>query len=127
METSIFLAKVLGLFGAISTAAIILRYKKNMALEKAAVSDPALAALAGYAILILGILITVSHPVWVWDWPVVITIVGWLTVLKGAGRIFFPDAVRNMIERKQSDMRFMLGEFAVFALSLYLLYHGFVA
>jgi len=33
METSIFLAKVIGLFGAISTLAIIFRYKTHLEME----------------------------------------------------------------------------------------------
>jgi hypothetical protein len=126
MEISIFLAKVIGLVCVISAAAVISRYRKNMAIEKDAVANLALAMLAGYAILILGVLIVVSHNVWVWDWRVVITIFGWLILLKGVGRLFFPDAVKNMIEKKQHDLRFMIGEFAVLAIGLYLLYYGFI-
>jgi hypothetical protein len=126
METSIFLARVIGLISVISATAVIVRYKKNLALEKDAVANPGMAALAGYAILILGVLLVVSHSVWTPDWRLVITILGWLVLLKGVGRIFFPEAVKNLIEKKQNDRRFILGEAVMILVGLYLLYYGFI-
>jgi hypothetical protein len=126
METSIFLAKVIGLISVISATAVLVRYKRNLALEKDAVANPGVAALAGYAILILGVLLVVSHSVWTLDWRLVITILGWLVLLKGVGRIFFPEAVKNLIEKKQNDRRFMIGEAVMTLVGLYLLYYGFI-
>lgn len=126
METSIFLAKVIGLISVISATAVLVRYKKNLAFEKDAVANPGVAALAGYAILILGVLLVVSHSVWILDWRLVITILSWLVLLKGVGRIFFPEAVKNLIEKKQKDRRFMLGEAVMILVGLYLLYYGFI-
>jgi threonine/homoserine/homoserine lactone efflux protein len=127
METSIFLAKVIGLVSVISTVAILLRYKQSLALEQAAARIPGMTYLSGFVFLLLGVLLVVSHSVWVWDWPIVITIIGWLVLLKGMGRIFFPDAVGRMIERKQKNQKFILGEVAVFLVGLYLLYYSFLA
>ncbi|HEY4512314.1 MAG TPA: hypothetical protein VJH63_01485 [Candidatus Paceibacterota bacterium] len=126
MEISIFLAKVIGLVSLISAGAVLVRYRKNLSIEKEAVSNPALAALAGYAILILGTLLVVSHSVWTLDWRIVITILGWLVFLKGIGRIFFPEAVIRMIERKQKNYWFILGEIVMLLVSIYLLYYGFI-
>lgn len=126
METSIFLARVIGLISVISATSVLVHYKKSLALEKDAVANPGVAALAGYAILILGVLLVVSHSVWTLDWRLVITILGWLVLLKGIGRIFFPEAVKNLIEKKQNDRRFMLGEVVVIFVGLYLLYYGFI-
>lgn len=61
------------------------------------------------------------------DWRLVITIMGWLVLLKGAGRILFPWAVRRLIEKKRGDRRFLLGEVVVLLVGLYLLYYGFTA
>ena len=83
METSIFLAKVIGLVSVISTAAVLIRYKESLALEDEAVKSPGIIYLSGFAILMLGVLLVVSHSVWTFDWRLVITIVGWLVFLKG--------------------------------------------
>ncbi len=127
MEISIFLAKVMGLFCLLSTTAIITQYKKSMSIEKEFVSNAGFAMFAGYCILIVGILLIVSHSVWVWDWRLVVTIMSWLIFLKGLGRVFFSNGVRQIIEKKQKDHRFILGEIAVWLIGIYLLYHGFLA
>jgi hypothetical protein len=126
METSIFLAKVLGLFGAISTLAIISRYKMHLKMEEDAAKSPSMIYLSGYLFLGLGILITVSHQVWTADWRTNITILGWLILLKGLMRILFPDTIKKLIEKKKSDQRFILAEIIAFLISIYLIYQGFI-
>ena len=125
METSIFLARVIGLIGIISTLAIIFNYKKSLAFDAEAIKNPLLSYLSGFLFLILGVLLVVSHSVWVFDWRLIITLLGWIILLKGVGRIFFPLAVRRLIEKKKNNRIFFLGEIVVLLLSLYLLYRGF--
>jgi hypothetical protein len=50
-----------------------------------------------------------------------------LVLLKGIGRIFFPDSVGNLIAKKKDNRWFILGEFVVLFVGLYLLYYGFLA
>lgn len=127
METSIFLAQILGLFGVISTLAIIIRYKKYLEMEKFAAQNPAITYSSGFFILLMGILVTVSHQVWTPDWRVVITIIGWLILIKGLLRLLFPDKIEKLIKKKQTDRRFLLSEIVTFFISLYLMYQGFIA
>ena len=126
MDTSIFLAKVIGLVSVISTTAVLIHYKKSLALEEEAMKNPAATYLSGFAILILGVLLVVSHSVWTSDWRVVITIMGWLVLLKGVGRIFFPNAVMRLISKKRDNRKFIIGEVVVLLVGLYLLYYGFL-
>ncbi|MBX4195682.1 hypothetical protein KW796_01850 [Candidatus Parcubacteria bacterium] len=126
METSIFIAKIMGLFGAISTLAIMLSYRKHTLRElEMAESVPSVVA-SGYFILMLGVLLVVSHNIWVKDWRVVVTILSWSTLAKGVLRIAFPDWVRKLVERKQQNAKFIFAELAVFLISLYLLYYGYI-
>lgn len=126
MEISIFLAKVIGLFGAISTLAIIANYKKYVEIENDAIKSPLIAYLSGFVILGIGVLLVVSHQVWSLDWRVIITLTGWLILMKGILRIFFPETVKKLIEKKRKDSRFLFAEVAVLLVSLYLLYQGFI-
>jgi len=127
METSIFLAKVIGLVSVISTSAILIRYKTFLKLEEEAVKNPILVHLSGFFILIIGVLLVVSHQVWTQDWRLVITIIGWLIFLKGSIRIFFPETVTRLIEKKRNNHWFLLAEGAVFLIGLYPVYQGFFA
>lgn len=126
MDTSIFLARVIGLVSVVSTTASLLRYRESVALEVEASRSPALVQLSGFAFLVLGALLVVSHSVWTPDWRLVITIVGWLVLLKGAGRMLVPGAVSRLIEKKREEWRFVLGEAAVLLVGLYLLYKGYL-
>ena len=110
----------------ISTMAVLVRYKEHLALEEETVKNPVLVYLSGFAFLALGVLLVVSHSVWALDWRIVITILGWLVLLKGVGRIFFPGAVGRLIKKKRGNRWFILGEVIVFLIGLYLLYYGFI-
>ena len=125
METSIFLAKVIGLFGTISILAVLVRYRETLKLGQEAAQSRLWIYTSGFFILILGILLVTSHNMWVWDWRLVITILGWTILLKGILRIFFPDAVKRLIEKKTKNGRFWIAEAAAFLIGLYLIYKGF--
>ncbi len=55
--------------------------------------------MAGTTALVLGLLIVAYHNVWEWRWPVIITVMGWLALLKGAVRIIAPKLVAARAER----------------------------
>ena len=126
METSIFLARVIGIVGAISAIAVMLNYKKSLVFDEEAAKSGLLIYLSGFFLLILGALLVISHSVWVSDWRVVITIFGWIVLLKGVGRIFFPNHVKRLILKKKKNRAFILGEIVVLLMSFYLLYYGFI-
>jgi hypothetical protein len=125
MLISLFLAKVIGLFGAISTIAILSRYNFHLDIEEDSAKSPTLIVLSGFFFLLSGITLTVAHPVWVFDWRLIITILGWLVLLKGAMRIFAPDIVKKMIGKKKTKKGFIAGEVISLLISLYLIYKGF--
>ncbi len=126
LETSIFLAKVIGLVSFINTLAIFIKYKKAVSFENELAKSPASIYASGFIFILIGILIVVGHPVFELSWRFVITLMGWIVLIKGIGRVLFPEAVSRMIEKKQKNSWFIMGEVIVFLAGLYLLYYGFV-
>lgn len=57
--------------------------------------DKTITISTGYITFLLGLATVVSHNVWVADWPVVITILGWVTLFKGIEKIGFPERVNK--------------------------------
>jgi hypothetical protein len=57
--------------------------------------DRTVTVATGYITMLLGLATVVAHNVWVWDWPVVITILGWGTLLKGIEKVGFPDRINK--------------------------------
>lgn len=121
MEITIILARFWGglfmLLGALSIGAKFLKRVINYT------EDKTVTVSTGYITMLLGLITVVLHNVWVWDWPVVITILGWVTLIKGIEKIGFPDRVNKkaQIFKNQSVIWgvviFLIGVF-IFTLSL---------
>jgi len=90
MENSIFLAKVLGLYLTIFGLLVLLRRAQVQAIVAEFLDNPPAVFLGGIIGLILGIILVVSHNIWVADWRVLITILSWIILVKGTYYLFFP-------------------------------------
>jgi hypothetical protein len=55
------------------------------------INNRAILFLAGLITFPAGLAIVLTHNVWVADWPVIITIIGWLTAISGAFRLVAPE------------------------------------
>ena len=80
----------------------------------------------GCICIILGFLIVDNHNIWVKDWKVVVTIVGWATLAKGVLLIAFPNTVmsigKNFYKNNSQALSYL-----VLALGAVLAYYSFVA
>ena len=96
MDTSFFLAKLIGpIFLIIGIGLLLNRDRYRAVVEEVMASHTLLYAFGALAIT-GGIAIILTHNVWVWDWPVIITIVGWLMVVRGTLRIIMPRQVEYL-------------------------------
>lgn len=50
---------------------------------------------AGLMAFVAGLAIVRAHNVWTWRWPVLITLLGWLFMAGGLGRMFLTEAARR--------------------------------
>ncbi len=83
MDVSIFLAKVIGLYFVIVSLLLLLNPERfRLFSEKFLENEIQIFSTALFT-LILGILMVVSHNVWVYDWRVFVTVIGWITLIKG--------------------------------------------
>jgi hypothetical protein len=96
METSKFLAKVIGLYLMISGLWLVVQRSGLEGILQDFTQSPALVAFAGRVALLIGLLLVASHNRWRADWTVLITVVGWLVVLSGLVSLFLPDTVAQM-------------------------------
>lgn len=91
MEITIFLARFWGslfmILGGLSVGAKFL----GRIIEYT--EDKTITISTGYITFLLGLATVVAHNVWVADWPVAVTILGWVTLFKGIEKIGFPERV----------------------------------
>lgn len=90
MEISIFLAKVIGLCFILFAISMFIAKSYYFSVMKNLANDPAIPILAGSINLIIGVLLVVIHNVWQMNWTVLITLIGWLTLIRGFILLTFP-------------------------------------
>jgi hypothetical protein len=96
VTTSIFLAKLIGPFFLIVAAALLLNARAFRGIADEFMRSPALVFLTGLMILPVGLAIALTHNVWAADWRVLITILGWLTIVSAALRLLAPQRAIEM-------------------------------
>jgi hypothetical protein len=95
VTTSIFLAKLIGPFALVVGLGILINRTTMRAVADEFIRNRALIFLAGLITMPAGLAIVLTHNVWVADWPVLITVLGWLATITGAFRLIAPqDAIR---------------------------------
>jgi hypothetical protein len=91
VATSIFLAKLIGPLALALGLGVLFNRDAVRAVLDEFIRNRAILFLAGLITFPAGLAIVLTHNVWVADWPVIITIVGWLTAFSGAIRIVAPE------------------------------------
>src|SRR6187399_1348576 len=91
MATSIFLAKLIGPVCLVIGIALLINGAAFRTLAGEFLNNPALMFLSGVITLPAGLAVVLTHNVWVADWRVLITIIGWLTAISGAFRLVAPE------------------------------------
>ena len=122
-----FLAKVIGIVFIVLSLGIFKNQRLFLSLVKKFLENSVLMFMTGFWDLLLGLLIVVSHNVWVKDWPVIITIFGWIIVIRGILRIIFPEYVLKAFRFIQEYFHWILRVVSVilFCLGVYLTFFGF--
>ena len=127
MDASIFLAQALGLYFLIVGFALISNGDQLKGLVSKILEDDALLFVTGFIALILGVLMVISHNLWVMDWRIVITLVAWLMFIKGVVRVVFPKKAVNISKKWiKSNTAYYTTSVIVLLLGFFLGYHGFL-
>lgn len=123
-DVSLFLAKIVGIYMLVIALAILVnkdRYKKLAKKHEFSTIELHIMGTLG---LVGGLLIVLTHNVWS-GWPIIITIFGWLALVKGALTLILPE----MIVKFSKDMGFenalALYGFAGLMFGAFFIYIGF--
>jgi uncharacterized membrane protein len=93
MTESIFIAKLLGPIFLLVGIALPLRPALFRTIVEDFLSSPALIYMAGFFGLLGGIALVLTHNLWVLDWRLIITLIGWITIARALVAIFAPQWV----------------------------------
>jgi len=126
MENSVFLAKLLGPYCIIVAVGILFNLKTYQKVMEDFCKNSALIYLGGVIALLFGLLVVLFHNVWVANWAVIITIFGWLGIIKGAWLIILPNTVAKLTEVYQKKVALLVVHlFIVVAIGIFLTIKGY--
>jgi hypothetical protein len=126
METSIFLAQLIGPVALVGAIALFLNSAAYKAMAHDFLRSPALIYLSGLLTMTAGLAIVLNHNVWGVNWRVIITIFGWAATIGSAVRIAFPDTVRTIGEAMLGKPMVMtVGGIVWLALGAVLCFYGY--
>ncbi|MDD5014241.1 MAG: hypothetical protein PHW73_03940 [Atribacterota bacterium] len=125
MNISNYLAELWGITIVVVSLALLIKPKR---LERlfVEVENEATMFFWGIVSLVIGIAMVLLHNVWVPNWRVVITILGWLTLIKGVDVLFLPDHMRKRWPKMGNQQWQLILVFLLF-IGLVLTYLGFTA
>jgi uncharacterized membrane protein len=99
MSNSVFLARLIGpVLIAVAIGVFVNRQSYRMLAEEF-LKSRALIYLSGILTMTAGLAVVITHNRWAADWPVIITILGWLAVFGGAVRIVCPQGTEKIGRR----------------------------
>jgi hypothetical protein len=127
MANSIFLAQLIGPVALVAAIGLFVNRTSYVAMAREFLRSPALIYLSGLLTMTAGIAIVLYHNVWVADWRVLITLLGWAGTIGGAARIALPAQVKSVGEAMLSKpMALVIGGAAWLALGGVLCFFGYL-
>jgi uncharacterized membrane protein len=93
MQTSIFIAKLLGPVFLVAGLAILFNPKEFRAMLKEFIKSRVQIYMAGMLGLLGGLALVLTHNVWAFDWRLIITLIGWVAIIRALVTIFQPQWV----------------------------------
>jgi hypothetical protein len=82
--------------------------------------------ITGLVTFVMGMVIVALHNVWSADWRVIVTLLGWLTVIKGAVILLFPSSMLLLYRRFLSDRLLTYSGIYAVVLGALLLFLGLI-
>ena len=107
MGVSIFIARILGPYCLIVALGGLLNLKAYQRVIDGFITNAAMVYIGGVLALLFGLLILQYHHIWTLNWRVIITIMGWMGIIKGMYLILFPSSLTKVAKFYQKSPIFL--------------------
>jgi len=91
MTASFFLARLLGPMLVVVGIGLLLKPQRFRAILQEFIGGVTWLYWAGFVGLLAGLALVLTHNVWTADWRVIITLIGWVTLIRALVTIFQPE------------------------------------
>lgn len=123
---TIFLAKLFGLVFLFLGSSLFIKPEDYQKTAKDISKSNAIMTLISIMPLVAGVSLIISHNIWIKNWPVIITAIGWLIFFCGIIRLFFHKKLMAYIGKQGANKSFFVSVgILFFLLGIYLASKGF--
>jgi hypothetical protein len=126
MSTSIVIAQVLGIGFTVLGLSMLFNKNWTAAVVDEIIKSKAMQWIGGLIALSMGAVIVVLNNQWTSGLPLYVTILGWLTLAKGAAILIFPNMSISYYKKMNRGNIFMWGGLFVLVLAVVFLYYGYM-
>lgn len=126
MNISFAIVQFLGIIFAVIGLSVLVDRKNISGTLGEMVRNQGTLWIIGFITLIIGAVILVLNNVWTSGLPLVVTILGWLALIKGCYILIFPRSATAWYERWNKDWILMLGGLVAFILGVVFIWLGFM-
>jgi hypothetical protein len=128
VQASIFIARLLGPLLLIPGIGILAKPGVFRTMASEVIGSVTLIYLFGLIDLAAGLAIVLTHNVWAASWRVLITLIGWIMLIRGAARVLIPDMLMGYAAKfMRSKQALPVAGAVLVILGLVLCYFGYVA
>lgn len=124
MDMSIVFAKLIGLYLLITAALYLFRRNQMKDMITEFTTSKSLLALSGEFYLVFGLVVAIYHSIWELSWVGLVTLMGYLLIVRGILRIGFPVQVKKLV-MKMTSTSYMIVLIVMLVIGAYLTYMGF--
>jgi uncharacterized membrane protein HdeD (DUF308 family) len=126
MDTTIVLARISGIM-CLLLGLSVMNKKFMAAVVDDMLNSKALFWFIGFVAAMIGAVVLAFYNIWNAHWPVLITILGWLALLKGIAIMLFPGSMSHSVYRKfKTSGIIMFSGIISILFGIILLYKGFI-
>jgi uncharacterized membrane protein len=108
MENSLLLAKFIGLYIILIGTGLLLNQKTFRQIMEDFPKNHSLVFVTGLLTFVAGLSIVLFHNIWVKDWRVIITLFGWIAVIKGAWLVLLPETLSKTTKFYSDNFKLVL-------------------
>ena len=123
MDISLVLAQVLGIMFVVLALSMWFQKKYMLLVVEELVRSKSFMWIGGFMALTMGAVIVVLNNYWTSGLPLVLTVLGWLALIKGAFLLLLPDTAVSYYKKVNKEWKFVLAGFVVLILGLLLMFY----
>ena len=121
-----YLAEIWGISMAVVCFALLIKEKHLKKLFQALETENNLFSW-GLVSFVIGISTVLAHNIWVKNWQVAVTILGWVALIKGLSLLFMPEVLKNTVRKMENKQWLPILLVVGVFIGLALTYFGFTA